>query len=115
MTAKGGGLKSLLIQDDGCGIGYNDMWIVCERFTTSKLQSFEDLSNMQVWLIKGDWNCQLIVSLIVFFFFFFLLPLRPLVFEEKPLRASVISHTLPSPLELLHKFVHLKVSLWMGV
>ncbi|KAH7907575.1 histidine kinase-like ATPase [Hygrophoropsis aurantiaca] len=54
VVVKDGGMKLLQIQDNGCGIRKADLPLLAERFTTSKLSTFSDLSALTTYGFRGE-------------------------------------------------------------
>lgn len=58
VTIEAGGLKRLIVEDDGCGMSGDDMLLALERHATSKLQAGEDgridLLNIHTMGFRGE-------------------------------------------------------------
>ena len=50
----GGGLESLHVSDNGCGIGRNDLLLAATRHATSKLQKCSDLEALSTFGFRGE-------------------------------------------------------------
>lgn len=54
ITCKLGGLKYLQILDNGTGILKDNLTLICERFTTSKLTTYSDLQQISTYGFRGE-------------------------------------------------------------
>eukprot|EP01083_Nonionella_stella_P084629 234326_1 len=54
VSLKDGGLKVLMIVDNGTGIHKDDFEILCRRHTTSKIKKFEDLQDIATFGFRGE-------------------------------------------------------------
>src|ERR1700726_737816 len=51
---RGGGLRLMRVTDDGYGIPENELEHVCQRHTTSKIRTVEDLSRLHTLGFRGE-------------------------------------------------------------
>jgi DNA mismatch repair protein MutL len=54
IEVRGGGLHLIRVADDGCGIPDAELEHVCLRHTTSKISTFEDLSQLRTLGFRGE-------------------------------------------------------------
>jgi DNA mismatch repair protein MutL len=54
VEARGGGLRELVVRDDGCGIAASEVELAFERHATSKLQSADDLWSIGTLGFRGE-------------------------------------------------------------
>ena len=49
-----GGISSITVKDNGVGISSDDAQLICLRYSTSKLTSFEDLTSVTSYGFRGE-------------------------------------------------------------
>lgn len=51
---KSGGIKSLRVSDNGCGMAADDMSVAIQRFATSKISAWDDLASLSTLGFRGE-------------------------------------------------------------
>ena len=54
LTIQNNGFKIIKIQDNGSGISKENFPLLCKRFTTSKIQTFNDLQTIETFGFRGE-------------------------------------------------------------
>ncbi len=54
VETSGGGLQSMFVADNGCGIGQKEMGLAFQRFSTSKVYTASDLEDIQTLGFRGE-------------------------------------------------------------
>ena len=54
IEANSGGIQSLLVRDDGCGIRYDEIELALSRHATSKLDQFDDIEGIRTLGFRGE-------------------------------------------------------------
>lgn len=54
VVLKDGGKQSILVNDDGCGMGRDDAVLAIERYATSKLKNVTDLEHITTYGFRGE-------------------------------------------------------------
>ncbi len=54
IVLKDGGKQDILINDDGCGMGRDDILLAVERYATSKLKNVSDLEHITTYGFRGE-------------------------------------------------------------
>ncbi|HEY7910148.1 MAG TPA: ATP-binding protein, partial [Thermomicrobiales bacterium] len=54
VEVRGGGLESIRITDDGCGIGADEVSLAFQRHATSKLRDLDDLLRVRTLGFRGE-------------------------------------------------------------
>ena len=54
VEVRGGGLESIRVTDDGCGIGADEVALAFQRHATSKLRDLDDLLRVRTLGFRGE-------------------------------------------------------------
>jgi DNA mismatch repair protein MutL len=59
IEVRDGGLGLIRVSDDGCGMNREDVQLAVERFSTSKIETIEDLSGIRTLGFRGEALCSM--------------------------------------------------------